>query len=175
MDVFGHTAVSLLLGRAVAPRVELRTATTVAALCGGLLPDVDAITYLWGADAFRRFHHLYTHNIVAFVVLPIAIGLLLNRAFGQRGALLVVAAGIGMASHLVGDVIGLWPLTLLVPFVDAKFGLGLLDQDFSLALDLVLVVGAVVSFWDPVAESPRRLRGLCAVTCAAAAVAVALT
>ena len=175
MDVFGHVALSLLAGRAVAPRPELRRATTVGALAGGLLPDVDAVSYLWGPEVFREVHQLYTHNLVALVVLPALAAALLSRVFEADRRWLYFAALAGMVGHLFGDVIGLWPVPLLYPFSDDRLAFSLLEQDFSLALDLVLVLGAVSTFWDPIAASARATRLAFALTMIGAGFAIALT
>ena len=158
MDVFGHAALSLLVGRALPPRPELRRATTIGALAGGLLPDVDVIAYLWGADTFLALHQLYTHNIIALLVLPVLAGLTLGAVLGRDHAWIMLATWVGMVFHLVGDVIGLWPVPLLYPFSDARLAFYLLEQDFSLALDVVLILGAVSTFWDPIAASVNRTR-----------------
>ena len=158
MDVFGHAALSLLVGRALPPRPELRRATTVGALAGGLLPDVDAVAYLWGADAFRQVHQLYTHNVIALIVLPVLAGLALGALLGRDRGWVMAAVWVGMVFHLIGDVIGLWPVPMLYPFSDARLAFYLLEQDFSLAFDVVLVLGAVMTFWDPIAARASRTR-----------------
>ncbi len=175
MDVFGHAALSVLVGRGAAPRPELRTATTLGALAGGLLPDLDAVVYLWGADAFRQHHQLWTHNLFALVLLPAVAGALLGLILRRDRAWILAGAWLGMAFHLAGDVIGLWPVPLLHPVADVRVAFYLLEQDFSPALDAVLVLGAVASFWDPVAERPGRVRITALMTLAAAVVAIALT
>ena len=172
MDVFGHAALSLLAGRALAPRPELRRATTVGALAGGLLPDVDVVAYLWGADTFLQVHQLYTHNLIALLVLPAIAGLALSAILGRDRGWVLLATWVGMLFHLVGDVIGLWPVPLLFPFSDARLAFFLLEQDFSLALDVVLVLGAVSTFWDPIAATAARTRLVFVATVLLGAVAV---
>lgn len=115
MDIFGHAALSVGLGRAVAPKPELRAATTAAALFGGLAPDVDAVTYLWSPEAFRAIHQLYTHNILALALLPPLGALALRRRYPAAGRWLFIAAWLGMLGHLVGDTLALWPVPLLQP------------------------------------------------------------
>ena len=158
MDVFGHVALSLLVGRALPPRPDLRRATTTGALVGGLLPDVDVVAYVWGADTFLQVHQLYTHNVIALIVLPVLAGLALGALLGRDRGWVMAAVWVGMVFHLIGDVIGLWPVPMLYPFSDARLAFYLLEQDFSLALDVVLVLGAVMTFWDPIAASVNRTR-----------------
>ncbi len=170
MDVFGHAALSLLVGRAVAPDPALRRATTIAALSAGLLPDADTIAYLWGAEAFRQFHQLFTHNVVAFALLPAVVALVGCLFVKTRRRWLFVAAYAGMGFHLLGDVIGLWPVPLLQPFSSWRFALFLLETDFSLALDIILVTGALATAWDPIAARVRSTRIVAAVTLAIAVI-----
>jgi len=158
MDLFGHAALSVIVGRAVPSRAEERRATTAAALAAGMAPDLDAATYLGGADLFRQVHQLYTHNVLALAVLPAVVGFAVSRLLKARLSIVLAAAYAAMAFHLVGDVIGLWPVPLLFPFFEERFALFLLEQDFSLGLDLTLVAGAVLGFWDPIAKRAWALR-----------------
>jgi hypothetical protein len=32
-------------------------------LAASVLPDVDAVTYLWGPEAYGRYHHTFGHNV----------------------------------------------------------------------------------------------------------------
>lgn len=169
MDLFGHAAASFLVGRAAAPGAAQRRGTTAAALLAGLLPDADAATYLVSADLFRRIHQLWTHNLVAAALLPVAVGLVVARVAGIGRGPALLAAHAAMALHLVGDLIGLWPLPLFHPFSEERIAAFLLPQDFCWSLDAILVFGAVATLWDPVAARPWAVRGVLVVTLAAAA------
>ena len=153
----------------------MRRATTLGALAGGPLADIDAVTYLWGADSFHQVHQFYTHNLIALLVLPAVAGALFTAAFQRDRVWFFVAAWVGMAFHLAGDLIGLWPVPLLYPFSDLRLAFFLLEQDFSLALDVVLVLGAVSTFWDPIAAGIARVRLVFGATLVLAAVAVVLS
>lgn len=158
MDLFGHAALSVIVGRAVPSGPGDRRATTIAALAAGLAPDLDAATYLGGADLFRQVHQLYTHNVLALAVLSAVVGYAVSRLLKARLGIVLAAAYAAMAFHLVGDVIGLWPVPLLYPIARERFALFLLEQDFSLGLDLTLIAGAVLGFWDPIASRAWALR-----------------
>jgi len=168
MDLFGHAAASLLLGRAVPSEPADRRGTTAAALLCGLLPDVDAACYLGGADLFLRFHQLYTHNVVTVAVLPILVASVLNRFTRASFWILLAAAYAAILTHVACDLIGLWPVPLGFPFTDTRWALFWLEQDFAWPLDAVLVVAAAISFHGAIASRPWVLRGL--VVGAAAAV-----
>lgn len=160
MDLFGHAAASLIIGRAVPSQPEERRGTTAAALLCGLLPDVDAACYLGGADLFLRFHQLYTHNVVTIAVLPIFVASVLNRFTRASFFVLLAAAYVATLTHVACDLIGLWPVPLLFPFTEARWALFWLEQDFAWPLDAVLVLAAVISFHDPVAIRPWAVRGI---------------
>ncbi len=174
MDLFGHTAASLLVGRAVAGGARERRATTAAALLAGLLPDIDAVTYLAGADVFRRIHQLFTHNLLAAAILPAAVAWAISRWARGRSLSVFVAAYLAIAVHLLGDLIGLWPIPLFWPFSDHRVAWLLLDRDFCWELDAILVLGAVLTFWDPIAARTGAVRALTGITLAAGAVWVLL-
>jgi membrane-bound metal-dependent hydrolase YbcI (DUF457 family) len=158
MDLFGHTALSLLAGRAVASDPGDRRATTVAALTAGLLPDADVVSYLGGADLFLAVHQRYTHNAVAIVVLPLVVGAVVGHLGRARWPLAMAAAYLGMGLHVGADVCGIWPVPLAWPFGEWRFCFALLEQDFSWPLDLVMVLGAAISLWTPVADRPWAVR-----------------
>jgi len=132
LDVIDHAFSGGLIGLALEPGPFLRDPAKPRArwpLLGVLaatFPDVDAVSYLWGADTFARVHQTYTHNILAFLLLPPLVALALR--IEQRGIALFYA---GMAAHLLGDVIATWPLRFLLPFSDRGFAFGLIQRDFS--------------------------------------------
>jgi len=168
MDIFGHAALSLLAGRAVAPGPEARRTATAAAMVAGLAPDVDAVTYLAGADVFRAYHQVFTHNVVALAVIPAAVAGGLWLLFRRQAGVLFAAAYAAMGLHLAADVIGLWPVPLWLPFSQERVALYWLEQDFSLALDVILLVGAMLTLWDPISKRVWAVRAASAATLLAA-------
>ena len=71
MDPITHTCSGILLGEGLRPLTAVRKTTLVVAGLAGFAPDVDSISYLWGADAFYRVHHTYTHMHVGLVVVAL--------------------------------------------------------------------------------------------------------
>lgn len=131
-------------------------------MLAGLLPDLDAALYLGGPDLFLRFHQLYTHNIVAMVVLPFVVASALTRFTRATFSTLLAVAYAATLTHITFDLIGLWPVPLAFPFSTERWALFLLEEDFAWPLDAVLVLAAVLSFWDPVATRPWVVRGVAA-------------
>lgn len=64
MDPITHTCSGILLGQRLRPLTAVRKTTLVVARLAAFAPDVDSVSYLWGADAFYRVHHTYTHTLV---------------------------------------------------------------------------------------------------------------
>lgn len=164
MDIFGHAFSGLLIGTLLEPGPLLRDPSpprTSWAWMGALaatFPDVDAVSYLWGPEAFARHHQIYTHTILAFLALPPLLALLVRRlgfaGSPARTALLFYA---GMAAHLLGDVIATWPLRFLLPFSDRGFAFAFIHRDFSLGLALLLGVFAATCRWDGALPARRAL------------------
>ena len=121
MDVGTHALASIALTRALLPRAPLPVWGVV--LIAGTVADVDALSALAGPSTYLRWHHTYTHSIVASLamgaILAIAY-LLLSRksgpaAFG-RGTFLgtIVLAGflhLAMDACQSGGVALLWPFS----------------------------------------------------------------
>lgn len=54
-----HTAIGWLIAQPVKADRRFRIQVTLA----GLLPDLDAATYLLGSNWYSRYHHVWTHNL----------------------------------------------------------------------------------------------------------------
>ena len=131
MDPLTHT----LTGAALADtRIGRRTplATTTLVLAANL-PDVDALTYLAGADMALNLRRGWTHGALALVLLPILlIGTIVwFDRWRQRDrqptppaasfARLLPLAYLGVASHFVLDWLNTYGIRLLMPFDDRWF------------------------------------------------------
>src|SRR3954471_12588721 len=117
MEPFGHVLSGICLAQALRPaKGDSEPRGWWPALGGfaAFFPDVDSVTYLFGPDAFQRYHQFYTHSLIAFAVAPALLTFAVRRltknppSFGRT---LAVLQG-GMALHLLGDTIAHWPLRL---------------------------------------------------------------
>ncbi len=63
----------------------------------------------------------------------------------------------GWALHVTLDVVGRWPVPVLWPLSETRWALYRLDRDFSLTLDLVLIVGLAATLWDPAQRHARPI------------------
>ena len=91
------------------------------------LPDVDALSYLAGADAALGLRRGLTHSVVAMALLPIALAgavTFFDRRWRRRRpqapaasfARLLPLAYLGVASHLLLDWLNTYGIRLLMPF-----------------------------------------------------------
>ena len=158
MDITSHALSGMLLGFVVEPQPPAKERMWRWPLLGALaasLPDVDAVTALGGPDAFKRFHQLYTHNVIAFALAPVCVAAIVARLSRREDfARLWLLFQCGFALHLLGDLIAQWPLKFLYPFSTRGWSYGFIHRDFSLVIPFLLLVFAGAGFWDP--AIPRR-------------------
>ena len=77
---------------------------------GAILPDFDAVSYLFGAQSYGQWHHTFGHNIFLWVLF---VGCVTFRYRSGRAAILSFLA---FGSHLLSDAaLSGWPLYLLWP------------------------------------------------------------
>ena len=160
MDVFGHSFEGVLLARIAAPQDSPAERRYYLGVCIGasLLPDMDAISYLWGPDAFALVHQRYTHTIFALIVLPPLFALFVRMVHKRhtwlKTYLLSLAA---MIVHISSDLIAHWPVEFFYPLSRKGWTLGLIRKDFSLVADLILITGSLVTFYDKAVKYRRSL------------------
>ena len=160
MEVFGHAFSGVLLAQLLEPQEARKAPVWVWPALGAaaaLVPDVDGISILGGADAFKAWHQIYTHNVIAFAIAPPLIALaaraLTKRRFSY--ASLLALFWLGMALHLIGDVIAQWPLRFLYPFSPVGWSFQLIPRDFSIGLALILMTAGLAGYVDGVAPWRR--------------------
>lgn len=99
---------------------------------GSALPDLDALSRLFGKRAFLRAHQTYSHSLplIALLGLP---AFPLARAFDSTLAPFVLGTCLGMGLHALLDVCNTYGITLFAPFSHRR-----------LCLEWVFFVDAVV-------------------------------
>ena len=92
-----HLEAHALLGWAIANMVKGDRRTRVWCVAAASVPDLDALTYLAGADAYRDWHHTFGHNVFLW-------GIMTALAFWKLGRPLgAMLVGISFGSHLLTD------------------------------------------------------------------------
>ena len=149
MDPLTHTLVGASLAETRVGRVGLGTATCVI---GANLPDIDAATYLLGADLALGFRRGWTHGVLAMAVLPPLLAWVMDQvdrvrcgrtpaARPVRFGRLVVLAYIAVLSHPALDWLNTYGTRLLMPF-DGRWFYG--DALFIVDPWVWLLLGTVV-------------------------------
>lgn len=114
MHVPTHLAISWLVGHRLRERRDRRLVAWA-----GVVPDLDALSLLAGAQSFSKYHHNITHGIVGAVVTTI-----LFTAFARDKLKVALLALATYHLHLVCDLIGAgrdWPIVYLAPFNNYEY------------------------------------------------------
>lgn len=148
MDPITHTCSGILIGQGLRPQAAVRKKTLLVAGLAAFAPDFDSVSYLWGADAFYRFHHTYTHTLIGIIALAVVLAGIEHRWFKGLSFPRLLAVNLaGCTIHLCGDLIALWPLRILWPFSDHDFTLHW-TRDFDYVVLGVVVVATGLSETD---------------------------
>jgi len=100
MDPISHYLFAWFIGRKL--RIE-RVYYRVLVL-GGLLPDIDALSIIFGIEYVRKFHGTGTHSIFVALLLALALALLLQLIFKVEFWRSSMYAVLGVASHIFLDI-----------------------------------------------------------------------
>ena len=153
MDVFAHSVSGALLGRAVQPEGQDRKAFIIYCTLAALSPDIDAPIALLGHEAWFRWHQLFTHSLLGLIWVPLLLSLLPFRFAPWRIRFLLALSG--WCLHVLLDVIARWPVPVAWPLSHQKWGFNFLASDFSWIIDMIMVFGLALSFWDPLQKHAR--------------------
>lgn len=152
MDPITHTCSGILIGQGLRPQPAVRRTTLLVAGLAGFAPDFDSVSYLWGAEAFYRLHHTYTHTLLGIAVLAVVLAGI-ERVWIKHisFARLLALNAAGCTIHLCGDLIALWPLRILWPWSDHDFTMHW-TRDFDYVVLGVVVVATGLSETDGLQE-----------------------
>ncbi len=126
---------------------RLRNICVVASI----LPDIDAVTYLWGRETYDVWHHTFGHNIFLGLLVMLGAVWLQRAAPGRQRGLAGALAGLCFGLHLLTDayftryeVYLWWPVNwngFLIPggyWLGAPINTGLFYGSFVLVALLAL-------------------------------------
>lgn len=170
MDNACHTLCALALHRLGGERLGPRAG--VAMLVAANLPDIDAVTALWGGlPAYLVHHRGITHAWPGLLVQAVAVAAVLaswpsRAASGPRPRflLLLLAAGSGALSHLLLDALNAYGIRPWLPFSDRW-----LYFDIAFVVDPFLWLGFGIAALPAKAPSRGLLAGWVVWTAAATA------
>jgi inner membrane protein len=142
MEPVTHALTSFALGRAGLDKIT-RAATPIL-LVSGLIADVDWVTRLAGADVFLRGHRTVTHSLVgsvAIIAVVAATSWFAGRKYPKFAVGIFPAFAIctiGVAAHLLLDMLNGYGVKLLWPFSPKWYAWDLADSVDSWILFFLL-------------------------------------
>jgi membrane-bound metal-dependent hydrolase YbcI (DUF457 family) len=111
MDIVTHATAGAIIASPMLPASPL---TAGCFVLGSVLPDVDALSRLFGKVAFLRWHQTYTHSVPVTIVLtillwPLPVWLGIDEVWATA------ALGAGMLLHVLMDATNTYGVALLAP------------------------------------------------------------
>ena len=157
MDPLTHICSGILIGQALRPPSTVRGQTLLALGFAAFAPDLDALSYLWGPEAYSRFHHAYTHTLLGVAVL--ATVLAGSEWIWMRGIPFARLLALNLV-HVVLDLPAVWPLRVLWPWTNRDFVLRW-TGDFDLVVLIVVGLATGLAQTDRLrARAPWVLGGV---------------
>ena len=144
MNIITHAGIGLI---AAAPMLESRPELALGMVAGSVLPDLDALSRIFGKRAFLRSHQTWSHALPVQATASVLIGFL-AQAFGVDGLLFGVGLFAGLVIHTLLDFSNTLGVTLLAPFSRKRFCLEwvFFIDVFLLLLTFTTAVLALVRF-----------------------------
>jgi membrane-bound metal-dependent hydrolase YbcI (DUF457 family) len=141
MDIVTHAGIGLV---AAAPLMAERPELAAGLVLGSVLPDLDALSRVFGKCAFLRFHQTWTHALPVQLLASMATGLA-GAAFGIDGFSLALGLVIGLAIHILLDMSNTLGVKAFLPFWPRRFCLEWVFFIDSVILALTLLaVGLLI-------------------------------
>jgi membrane-bound metal-dependent hydrolase YbcI (DUF457 family) len=162
MDPLSHMALGASLGALTAGEARIR-GVVPAAVAGSLIPDLDAVVAPFGWDRYLRIHEIGTHSLPGTMACALVAALLVHRQPRAREwRLVLLAAWLGAAAHVLLDLVSSARIRALWPIVERQVSIPLVAMgDPWLAAILALAIPAL---W--LGDRFRR-RAVAGVLCAA--------
>ncbi|HLP78178.1 MAG TPA: metal-dependent hydrolase [Candidatus Paceibacterota bacterium] len=117
MDIVTHACIGLI---AAAPVVDSRPELALGLVAGSVLPDLDALSRVFGKRAFLRSHQTWSHALPVHAVTGTLTGLLASLC-GLDGLLLGTGLFAGLVFHTLLDFSNTLGVTLFAPFSRRRF------------------------------------------------------
>ena len=157
MDLATHAIAGLLIARVRPDWVGRGTVATVL-VGASLLPDVDLVAAIVDPTNAALDRHTLTHSLVFLPVMAAAVAVVVRLTGARLGTVEAFAlAVLGIAVHLVLDLINAYGVALLHPWSDTRFELPLLFIVDPVLTGLLAALLAA-SLW--LARRPQQQAGL---------------
>lgn len=138
MDIVTHSLIGLI---GASPLIASQPWAAVGFVYGSVLPDLDALSRVFGKQTFIACHQTWTHSlpVIALVgLLTWATGLFAGAA--DEGLGLAVGLVLGMTLHSLLDYTNTLGIALLLPFSRRRYCL-----EWVFFLDAVVMVASVAA------------------------------
>lgn len=155
MDTLTHALSGALLVRAAEPVLSMLKALPVrtrliAGMTAAAFPDIDGTLRLIDTLTYLNWHQGPTHSLVMLPLWAFLLAHLFSKVTRGRYSwqLFLIPASLGIAIHIVEDLITSYGLMLLVPFSTERFCVPLafvIDLWFS----AIIILGLIMSYIFP--------------------------
>jgi membrane-bound metal-dependent hydrolase YbcI (DUF457 family) len=133
MDIVTHA----LMGAVIAgPMLPTKPLTATCFFAGSVLPDLDALSRLFGRRAFLRWHQTYTHGLPAIAAAGFIAWLVIPRSFREPWAGFALAAG--MLLHVGLDLTNTFGTAVLSPLSPRRY-----CTEWVFFIDAIVVVATI--------------------------------
>lgn len=112
MDIITHAGIGLI---AAMPVLDSHPELALGLVAGSVLPDLDALSRIFGKRAYLRSHQTWSHALPVHVVISAMAGLL-THAYGGDGLLLGLGLLAGLVIHVLLDFSNTLGVKLIAPF-----------------------------------------------------------
>jgi len=119
MDIVTHAGIGVI---AAAPFLDSRPELALGIVAGSVLPDLDALSRVFGKLVFLRLHQTWSHALLIQALLSVAAGFIASLG-DFDGVSLALGMFAGFALHTLLDWSNTLGVTLLAPFSRRRFRL----------------------------------------------------
>ena len=117
MDIVTHAGIGLI---GAAPFLDSHPGLALGFVAGSVLPDLDALSRIFGKRAFLGSHQTWSHALPVQAVFSVLAGFV-AQALGIEGRSVGVGLFAGLAVHTLLDFSNTLGVTLLAPFSRKRF------------------------------------------------------
>lgn len=115
-----------------------KKAALAVLVISSVAPDLDFVTRLWGSDVMLRYHRGITHGVLAFLVVPVVMGLVFRKRGGFVYCWFLASLGYGL--HIALDLTNPYGTRLFAPLDWYPY-----SADLAFIVDPYIVMGLVLS------------------------------
>jgi membrane-bound metal-dependent hydrolase YbcI (DUF457 family) len=147
MDIVTHAGIGVI---AAAPFLASRPELALGLVAGSVLPDLDALSRIFGKLAFLRQHQTWSHALLIQALLSVAAGFI-AALWELNGVSLALGMFAGFALHTLLDWSNTLGVTLLAPFSRRRFRL-----EWVFFIDAIVLVATGIAVTGSLRELSRE-------------------